>query len=311
MFSVVIPLYNKRDFIVRTVESVLRQSYADFELIIVDDGSTDGSVEQLARICDPRLRLIRQANTGKGAARNRGMRDSRRGWIAFLDADDYWFPDHLGELTRMLGQYPGAGLLSTSFWEGEDSSARAPTAAGRIRRIEYFTEAARNIKVVWSSATAIRRSLASELGGFGPWRTGEDLEYWARAALRAPVIKSDRVTAYYFRNPESEMAQVDREERLRPEPRSLWELWPSVAYLERAKHGLDRGRRRAIENYQRQAAYMTLLRRVGAEDFAGARRIAAEMPGWRLDRAQAVALLLRLPIIFLRLGLRARIVLRG
>ena len=310
MFSVVIPLYNKREFIVRTVESVLRQSYVDFELIIVDDGSTDGSLEQLAPIQDARLRLIRQTNSGKGAARTRGMSEGRGDWVAFLDADDYWFPNHLAELKRMLARYPDAGLLSTSFLEGEDPSAEAPTATGGIRRIEYFTEAARNMKIVWSSATAIRRSLALELGGFGPWRTGEDLEYWARAALRAPVIKSDRVTAYYLRHSESEMAQVYRQEALRSETRSLLELWPSVAYLEQAKHGLGRELRRAVENYQRQAAYSTLRTRVVAEDFAGARRIAAEMPGWRFDRAQAGALLLRLPIVFLRFGLGARTMLR-
>jgi len=72
-FSVVIPLYNKKDYIVRTVESVLNQSHERFELVVVDDGSTDGSTDQLGSIQDPRLRVIQQTNAGEGAARNKGL----------------------------------------------------------------------------------------------------------------------------------------------------------------------------------------------------------------------------------------------
>src|SRR5687767_11003972 len=90
-FSVVVPLYNKRSFIRRAVVSVLSQSFTDFELIVVDDGSTDGSFEEIRDIADPRLRLIHQRNQGEGLARNTGMAAARGVWIAFLDADDMWF----------------------------------------------------------------------------------------------------------------------------------------------------------------------------------------------------------------------------
>ena len=96
-FSVIIPLYNKREFIVQAVESVLAQECAEFELLVVDDGSTDGSAELLeALVSDPRLRVIRQDNMAGagGQARNTGMSEAQGEWFAFLDADDYWLPNH-------------------------------------------------------------------------------------------------------------------------------------------------------------------------------------------------------------------------
>src|SRR5918993_437227 len=160
MFSVVIPLFNKQDFIERAVDSVLRQTYADFELIVVDDGSTDSSLDRLLRFADARLRIIRQANAGKGPARNTGIRESSREWIALLDADDYWFPDHLSELARAISLYPNSGRVATSYLGGEDPSAvPPPQLESRVSEINYFRSAARHVGVVWSSAVALRKSV--------------------------------------------------------------------------------------------------------------------------------------------------------
>src|SRR5690242_1528127 len=101
MFSVVIPLWNKRPWIAATLASALAQSWRDFEMIVVDDGSTDGSMEEVARFDDPRIRRLSQARQGPGAARNTAIRAARHDWFAFLDADDLWLPDHLEELNRI------------------------------------------------------------------------------------------------------------------------------------------------------------------------------------------------------------------
>ena len=113
--SVVIPLYNKRDYIVRTVESVLNQSYHHLELIIVNDGSTDDSLEQLNSLQDSRIKIITQANAGEGAARNKGLKAANHEWIAFLDADDSWEPDFLRCITQMLDAHPDIELCATGY----------------------------------------------------------------------------------------------------------------------------------------------------------------------------------------------------
>ena len=95
MFSVVIPAYNAEKFIMRSVKSVLDQTHTDFELIIVDDGSSDGTKKQLEQLSDERIRYIYQENGGVSAARNKGIIESKGQYVCFLDSDDEWMPNHL------------------------------------------------------------------------------------------------------------------------------------------------------------------------------------------------------------------------
>src|SRR5690554_5521626 len=97
MFSVVIPLYNKELSISNTIQSVLDQTFQNFEIVIVNDGSTDNSVKEVEKFDDKRIRLIHQENQGVSAARNRGIKEARYEWIAFLDGDDLWEKEHLEE----------------------------------------------------------------------------------------------------------------------------------------------------------------------------------------------------------------------
>ncbi len=114
--SVVIPLYNKVDNIARAIDSVLGQTYADFELIIVDDGSTDGSTDVVRRYTDSRIRLIVQKNAGPGAARNSGMREANGEFITFLDADDELMPTFIEEGKRFFNQYgPQVASVFTNY----------------------------------------------------------------------------------------------------------------------------------------------------------------------------------------------------
>ena len=101
IFSVVIPLYNKERHIQRAIRSVLNQTHQAFELIIIDDGSTDNSFEMAASIQDPRIHIFRKQNRGLPATRNRGVRESANEWIAFLDADDEWLPGFLETVNEL------------------------------------------------------------------------------------------------------------------------------------------------------------------------------------------------------------------
>lgn len=111
--SVVIPLYNKEKSIARTIESILNQTLHDFELVIVDDGSTDNSVDIVRSFSDERIVLIQQKNAGPGAARNTGVRNAKADWIVFLDADDENLPDSLEFFAKMIDVHPEADIIDT------------------------------------------------------------------------------------------------------------------------------------------------------------------------------------------------------
>ena len=113
--SVVVPLYNKAPYVLRCLESIRRQSFQDFEAIVVDDGSTDGSGSIAAGLSDPRFVVVRQQNRGSGAARNRGVAETKSEIIAFLDADDAWEEDYLKAITDLANQFPAAGVFATGY----------------------------------------------------------------------------------------------------------------------------------------------------------------------------------------------------
>ena len=201
MFSVVIPLWNGRDTVRETVASVFAQSWRDFELIVVDDGSTDDGVALLEGIGDPRLRILRQANQGAGPARNAGIAAATADWIAFLDADDLWLPDHLAELDRVRSRFPEAGLIGTA-WRHADGKP-LPADPGTLQEINLFERLAAGEPVLCTSSAAVSRRTVARVGDFPPRRLGEDSLYWLRIALALPVAVSTRPTVTYRPGPAS------------------------------------------------------------------------------------------------------------
>jgi glycosyltransferase involved in cell wall biosynthesis len=114
--SIVMPTYNRADTIMRAVDSVRAQTWEDWELVVVDDGSTDGTAARIAGV-DPRVRVLSQANRGVAPARNRALGEARGELIAFLDSDDAWTPHHLELAVAFFGAHPGEHLYSSEFWE--------------------------------------------------------------------------------------------------------------------------------------------------------------------------------------------------
>src|SRR5262245_35254253 len=107
-FAVVVPLYNKRPHIARTLDSIFAQTEAPAEIFVVDDASTDGGLDEVVRLSDARLKILRRSEPGPGgyAARNMAVLRAQSDWIAFLDADDAWAPDHLATVRTTLSQAP-------------------------------------------------------------------------------------------------------------------------------------------------------------------------------------------------------------
>ena len=115
-FSVIMPLYNKAPYVRKAVESIVGQSFTDWELIIVDDCSTDSSTAVVEQITDPRIRIVRlEKNGGVSAARNRGVAESAATYICFLDADDWWEPTFLEEMAGLVERHPNAGIYGTGY----------------------------------------------------------------------------------------------------------------------------------------------------------------------------------------------------
>lgn len=198
--SVVIPLYNKAAFMGTALESVLAQSCQAAEILVVDDGSTDGGPETVETFGPEHVRLIRQPNAGPGIARNRGIAHATQPWIAFLDADDLWLPDHLAHLAALHRAFPAIAVLATGYEELWDEAPEVLTARdpGEGRKVDFFAldPAAPGLS---SSSVAVNADALRAAGGFGASFPGEDVELWIRLGLDHPVVLSSHVTALYRR----------------------------------------------------------------------------------------------------------------
>lgn len=215
-FSVVVPLYNKGPHIERALASALGQSLAAFEIIVVDDGSSDGGYEWVKAQSNKLIRHEQRNAAGPGgyAARNRGIEMARGEWVAFLDADDEWRPDHLAQLAAALEQAKEPDRVVTLFSGYEDifPGDRRETDpftrrfAGGAVEMDFGTLlhhwVALNASPIWTSATACRRSSVLEAGLFpeGRCRRGGDKDTWLRVAHLGQVVYTGAITANYYRD---------------------------------------------------------------------------------------------------------------
>ena len=195
MISVVIPLYNKERQIAQTLQSVLNQSFQDFEIVVVNDGSTDSSAEAVRSVYDPRIRLIEQSNSGVSAARNRGIAETKYDLVAFLDADDLWKPTYLQTQYELVQKYPQCDVFACNY-EFQDAQGNVnPTI---IRKLpfdgedgilsNYFEVASCSHPPLWTSAVMVKKHAIQQIGGFPVGiRSGEDLLTWARLAVQFQI----------------------------------------------------------------------------------------------------------------------------
>lgn len=195
------PLFNKRKYVADSLASVARQSFTDYEIIVVDDGSTDDGAQIVREMNLPNLRLIRQENAGVSVARNRCLAESSSEFVAFLDADDVWRQDHLKHLWSLHVAFPDASLLANSFQEVSAIPDDDVATAVQYRGIEDFiAEAAAGCAWVFTSAAMIHRDRCLSLGGFeADENRGEDIDLWIRMGSRFPVALSDYVGSFYRR----------------------------------------------------------------------------------------------------------------
>ena len=191
-FSVIIPLYNKEKHIKETIFSVLNQSFVDFEVIIVNDGSTDNSLEVVKNINDARVHIYNKTNAGVSSARNYGIKKAAADYIAFLDADDIWDDNFLYEISILISNYPKNKVFSTA------AKIKSPKALynadyfcipnNEVAVLNYFKASLKH-PITHSSSVVINKDITHEIGVFNEdLKTSEDLDYWIRIGLKYPVV---------------------------------------------------------------------------------------------------------------------------
>jgi glycosyltransferase involved in cell wall biosynthesis len=266
-FSVIIPLYNKSGYVLNTIDSVLAQSFEDFEIVVVDDGSSDNGPELVRAIADPRIRLISQTNAGVSVARNNGIAQAKGDWICFLDADDWYHPVYLAAQHAAIMAHPTAEVFATEYKPIADAPYWRPVPwALSPQTYEEIDDLPRRwmiaIPFFTGSITVRRATLLGMQPCFPVGESyGEDLDLWFRLAETHPVILSRQPLVAYRTAVSGSLANsVDRSDlppflsrlkeraigrnRRDPKRRSALDL-VTQQYITQARHFASIGKRRA------------------------------------------------------------------
>lgn len=200
-FSVIIPLYNKEKFIENTLQSVLKQTFSDFEIVIINDGSTDLSEQKVYQFQDSRIRYYTQKNQGASVARNYGISLAKSKYITFIDADDFWYPEFLGFMYQTIHRFPEQKVFAAAI-EIETPKNIFPAAysikkTDDFEMVNYF-EASRKETVICTSCAVFHYLVFEEVGNFDiAIKSGQDTDLWIRIGLIYPVLFSWEILARY------------------------------------------------------------------------------------------------------------------
>jgi glycosyltransferase involved in cell wall biosynthesis len=212
-FSIVIPVFNKEKFVAKTIKSVLAQAFSDFEIIVVDDGSTDESEAKILEINDNRIRYYSKKNEGVAVARNFGVDKATSDYVCFLDADDYWYPDFLKTMYQHTSEIPAQKVFVAAIEiETQNKLIKANYSIPKKSDFEIvdFFEASQKECVLWTSSVCIHKSVFEKVGLFDTKiKHGEDTELWIRIGLQFPIIFINKVLARYVYDAESVSRNLD------------------------------------------------------------------------------------------------------
>jgi len=231
-FSVIIPLYNKAPYVAKAIQSVLSQTFTDYELVIVDDGSKDNSVEIAAKAIENRsnCRLIKQENAGVSMARNHGVAISCAPYICFLDADDWWAPTFLEAMSNFIEEFQYAGIYGTNYTIVNETKHKTRIAKIGVDEgfekgyINYCQVYAKTMYMpLWTGAVCIPRKVFEDMQGFPKGiKLGEDFLLWIRIALKYKVAFLNKALAYY--NQDVDIANRGVGRLHKPTEHMLWNL---------------------------------------------------------------------------------------
>lgn len=232
-FSVIMPLYNKAPYVRKAIKSVVAQTFEEWELIVVDDCSNDGSSEIVSQFTDPRIRIIRLAeNVGVSNARNKGVTLSTASHVTFLDADDWWEPTFLEEMAKFIERHPDAGIYGSGYYIVKNGKKHlAPIGVEETfieGEINYCQVYARTLCMpLWTGAVCIPHTIFNEMDGFkSQLKLGEDFDLWIRIALAHNTILLNKPLSNY--NQDVDITFRGTHHLRNPKEHMLWNL----GYLE-------------------------------------------------------------------------------
>lgn len=197
-FSVIITLYNKELYIRKCLQSVLSQTHSNFEVVIIDDGSTDNSVKIVNEFNDDRIALHQQSNKGVSVARNVGIEKTSSNYIALIDADDEWLPNHLENLLHLVQMYPDANMWVSGYRKSTKKPNLSKKSIQKIYIEAYLDNRLNNTSIAWTSATLLNKDVFNKTNGFMPRIShGEDQALWLEMCIDGYIAKSFLETAIY------------------------------------------------------------------------------------------------------------------
>ncbi|MCH2491039.1 MAG: glycosyltransferase family 2 protein [Flavobacteriales bacterium] len=208
-FAVAIAVYNKETHIAQTLQSVLDQTFTNFEVVIVNDGSTDASETEIQQFSDQRIQYSYQENKGAGAARNAAIAQTTAPWIALLDADDHWEPNYLSEINDLIEKHQDHKVFATAI-AIEKSGVTVESVysipnlkQGETKEVNFFEASSIN-SILTSSSTVLHRSVLEDVGMYDPRiKSGQDTDLWIRVGLAYPILFLNKSLATYRLEPQS------------------------------------------------------------------------------------------------------------
>lgn len=213
-FSIVIPLYNKEQYIKRAIDSILNQNIQNYEILVVDDGSTDRSYQVVQEMQNEKVRIIKKRNGGESSARNAGIENAKYEYIAFLDADDEWEHNYLKEISRLIKLFPNAGIYGTGYvFMFSDNNIKEPkftninTNSSEI--FENYFKCVLKDPIITSSNSVVPKKIFYEVGMFNTTLThGGDLEMWMRIAFKYKIAFSKKICSIYHKEAENRVCNI-------------------------------------------------------------------------------------------------------
>ncbi len=279
LVSVIVPLYNKSKYIGRSLDSILAQTYSNFEIIVVDDGSTDLGPEIVKAYDDPRIQLIVQANAGPGAARNRGIAASTAPLLAFLDADDEWMPEFLSKSVQRLQAHPDCVLTIAGRFLGSDRQSWESSChqfgikAGVWELPAKINPRAMKLAIDFFHPGAIvcSRSVMERFGGFyskNHCTYGEDVYLWLQIALNYKIYR-DPEPLFWWHTEASEISAYHRK---------IIPPWPMLTDPEPLRQECPIVYRHILESFLAYLALIAAYRCLQVGDRATAQHLLRDYP---------------------------------